>query len=149
MDALKWLLLSLSLACFAGCDGDNSSSDTLFHSGRERVTQGEYARAIPLLSQYLEESPRGHLASRAGLMLGKAYLGLDQLDEAEVAFESVVRDFPQTLEGHKCRYKLALLELLRDHRQAARERFLLLAQNPDGPLAPEARAMAALLARGP
>lgn len=119
-----------------------------FGQGRQLVTDGAYADAIPLLERYLGEHPAGRNASRACLFLGKAHAGLGDLDAARRWFERGVRDFPATLEGHKCRYKLALVDLWEGRKDAATAGFAALAARPDGPLAPEAAAMHAWLTRG-
>jgi hypothetical protein len=45
------------------------------------------------------------------------------------------------LEAHKSRYKLALIDLWQRNTDKAHHQFLSLAEKPDGPLAPEAKAM--------
>jgi len=79
-------------------------------------------------------------ASRAYLFLGKAFLGQLKFDDAARVFDDGARLFPETLEGHKCRYKRAVVDLLQGNNAAARARFANLAGHPDGPLAPEALA---------
>jgi TolA-binding protein len=117
----------------------------LFQEGRTLVVQGEYEKAVPVLEDYIEKHPKGEHASRAGLFLGKALLGQGRLKDARDAFEAVVRDHPETLEGHKCRYKLAVVAMLLGDAQDAVRRFDALASRPDGPLAGEARAMKTFL----
>ncbi len=118
--------------------GCNSNPEDHFAIGRSYVTQGQYEQAIPILKQYLQQHPDGPHSSRAGLFLGKAYMGLGDLAEAKRAFQRTVREYPDSLEAHKCRYKLALVDVFQSRPQEARKRFQQLADHPDGPLAPEA-----------
>lgn len=127
-------------------EATSRTANALFKEGRSLVTQGRYAHAVPTLEQYLREHPRGKHASRAGLFLGKAHLGLGQWDEAAAAFTLTIERYPQSLEAHKARYKLAVVALLRGDTADARDRFAAMARSPDGPLAPEAKAAAEFLA---
>ncbi|QDU95841.1 tetratricopeptide repeat protein [Lignipirellula cremea] len=136
-------LVVLPLVVLVGCRlqaGDDPAQDD-FHQGRTLVTGGKYALAIPLLTKFLAEHPQHQNASRAGLFLGKAHLGLGDYPAARIAFNDTVKNYPATLEGHKSRYKLALLSLLEGDRDQALAQFKTLAENPDGSLAPEAAAM--------
>ena len=101
ISAVVLVLLSL------GCVMQQGNRDS-FGSIRQLVCDGQYEKAIPKLKAY-----QGRHASRAGLFLGKAYLALGDLKMARQAFEDTVRKFPKTLEGHKCRYKLAMVTLAR------------------------------------
>jgi TolA-binding protein len=112
-----------------------------FGRGRRAVTEARYTDAIPELEQYLRDYPAGRNAGRARLFLGKARLGLDELDAAREQFEAVLRDYPESLEAHKSRYKLGLVALLRGNSEEALAVFSKMADEPDGPLAPEAQAM--------
>ena len=128
-------------------DGAISGSADNFTQGRLMVTEGRYEEALPLLEKYLTEEPRGKFASRAHFFIAKAHMGLGRFDMARQAFETTVREFPDTLEGHKSKYKLALLDYLEGRIDEARRKFKSLADHPDGPLAPEAQAMAEFLGR--
>ena len=142
------VLLVLGLvAAGARCESSREGRD-VFREGRRLVTVGHYEEALPVLERYLAEHPQGRQASRAGLFVGKAHLGLGELERAALAFEATARDYPDSLEAHKSRYKLALIALLRGERGDARARFAALAEAPDGPLAPEARAMRRMLDDG-
>lgn len=138
------LLLSLSLLVLTGCGG-RRSGDGRFQQGRDALKQGQYAEAIRLLEEHLDRNPQGRLASRASFLIAKAQLGLDDLDAAEREFQRTVRDFPQSEEHHKARFKLAEVALLRGDVDQAEAQFTELAQTPDGTLAPEAAAMARFL----
>lgn len=139
--------LLLFAAVWAVRAGAGSAKNDLFLEARELVTRGDYSLAAPLLEQYLKEHPGGEHASRAGLFLGKARLGLGQHDRAREAWELTRRDYAATLEGHKARYKLALLSMLEGDPETARAAFQAMADQPDGPLAPEAGALAHYLTR--
>lgn len=125
-----------------GCDTIvTNNGNKLFHEGRSLVVNGHYSDAIPVLSKYMRLHPSGKHASRAGLFLGKAYLALGDSAKAAETWSLTVKNYPTTLEGHKCRYKLALLFMLTGDKDKAIEAFGKLADSPDGPLAPEATAM--------
>jgi TolA-binding protein len=119
----------------AGCDARQKNAD--FEPIRQLVCQSKFADAIPKLEAY-----RGKHEFRAGLFLGKAYLGLGQIDKARAAFEKTVRRFPDTLEAHKCQYKLAMLTFLDGDQQAARVQFSKIS---NGPLTGEAAAFVRFL----
>lgn len=143
-------ILLLSCLFAAGCNsGRNASPNSDFDQGRSLVVAGKYAEAIPVLRRYLKEDPQGKHASRAGLFLGKAHLALGDIEAARQAFDDTHRNYPDSLESHKSKYKLAMISLLSGDRQDALERFQQLAQAPDGPLAAEATAMAEFLRQQP
>ena len=144
--ALALLLLSL-----VGCGDPRTKRgdvDRTFGRGRLLVTQGKYAEALPVLEEHLAARPTGKHASRAQFFIGKAYVGMGQLDKATAAFGEVVQIYPDSLEAHKARYKMALILLWQGKTNEARVQFAALADSPDGPLAPEAKQMAAHLAKG-
>ena len=134
-------LTLIGLTAATGCE----RAEDRFPAARALVTRGAYEEAIPDLRQYLKDNPQGKNASRARLFLGKAYMGLGRLDQARIAFAETIEKHPGSLEAHKSRYKLAVIDLLEDKEVEAARRFERLAQQPDGPLAPEATAMAAHL----
>lgn len=134
---LGYFLVSVLL--ILGCSNSREERE-LFLDGRERVVMGRYEDAVPVIEHYLSAYPQGKYASRAYLFLGKAFMGQLRFDDAARVFDDGARRFPETLEGHKCRYKRAVVDLLKGDKAAARVRFANLANNPDGPLAPEARA---------
>jgi len=118
-------------------------------SGLKASVVTDYEQAIPILQAYLKQRLQGKHASRAGLFLGKAFLGLGRLEEAKAAFRATVRDHPGSLEDHKCRYKLAVVAMLSGETQEAIRLFGELARNPDGPLVAEATVMQKFLLEGP
>ena len=132
-------LLAVGLA--AGCGDGWESRGNGFVSGRELVTQGRYADALPLLQGYLRDHPSGKHASRAHFFIAKAYIGLGNPAAARAAFQETIRQHAESLEAHKSRYKLGMIDFWEGDRAAARKRFAGLADRPDGPLAPEAGAM--------
>ena len=103
--------------------------------------RGQFATAIESLDGYLAEHPHGELASRASFLMAKAYIGLNEIDNARSQFERTIRDYPDTNEAHKSQYKLAFLSLLEGDDDDARERFARIADSPAGTLVPEAMAM--------
>ena len=112
-----------------------------FGEGRVLVMSGRYAEAVPRLEVYLDSFAAGRNRSRAGLFLGKAHLGRGEFELARAAFTETAERYPETLEAHKCRYKLCLLDLLEGDRASAAAGFRALAEDPDGSLAPEADAL--------
>lgn len=116
-----------------------------FTAGRTLVTEGRYESALEALEVYLDRWPDGEFACRAWLFVAKAHLARGDFEQARAALETCVRDFPDSLEAHKCRYKLAVLDLLEGDPAAARLRFEDLRSHPDGPLAAEAAAFARFL----
>ena len=144
--------LFLAAACavaLCGCQSKIAEQKDQFIQGREAVCSGRYEAAVPLLEAYLREFPTGEFASRAGLFLGKAHIALGNYSKARAAWQDTIDRFPETLEGHKCRYKLAVLALVQGHTADAQARFAAMAGAPDGPLAAEAGALAAYLKRIP
>jgi len=133
------LALLAILTVSAGCQQQEKSTDN-FESIRLQVCQGKYEQAIPALEAY-----RGKHESRAGLFLGKAWLGIGDYGKAREAFEITVKKFPGTLEDHKARYKLAWLSWVEGDAAQAKQQFEALANRPDGPLAAEAAAFAKAL----
>jgi TolA-binding protein len=140
-------LLSAAVACSSKRGAPPGASE--FKHARALVSQGRYADAIAALDTYLQARPRGAHASRAAFFLAKAKLGRGDIEGARAAFERTRREYPGSLEANKARYKLAFLLLLEGKRQDARAAFEALADHPDGPLAPEARAMAQYLSSHP
>ena len=141
---VNWCVLfsSVLLAALMGCGKARAPAAPKENfTGRQLVIEGKYKEAIPELEAYLRDNPKGKFASRSGLFLGKAHLALGQMDEAEKAFADTAAKHPGTLEAHKCRYKLALVAFFRGDLHNALKRFDELANRPDGPLAPEAKAM--------
>ncbi len=117
----------------------------LFQKGRTYVTRGQFQQAISVLDNYLEKYADGRYASRARFFLAKAYLGLGDMESAKSEFALTVRRYPGSLEAHKSRYKMALIDLWQGKRASALEQFQDLADHPDGPLTPEAKAMVLFL----
>ncbi|MDM8551670.1 tetratricopeptide repeat protein [Desulfobacterales bacterium HSG2] len=124
-----------------GRDRQSRKEKGLFGKGRTLVTQGKYQEAIPLLQKYLKKHSAGPNASRAQFFIGKAYIGLGNPDYAGAAFEATIQKYPRTLEAHKSFYKLGMIDFWQGRTDKARRRFAVLAQTPDGPMAPEAAAM--------
>lgn len=146
----RWFLAALlatSIGCQANAGPNVVRGSDKFQRGRALVCQGAYAEAIPVLEQYLAESPRGKHASRARFFIAKAHLGQLHFDAARKAFQQTVQDYPGSLEAHKSRYKLAQLDFLQGRVVEALGAFEKAAHTPNGPLAPEAAAFADYLRR--
>jgi TolA-binding protein len=102
------------------------------------VCTGRFAEGIDQLNRYVDAYPRGRNVSRAHLFLAKAHIGLNRTDKAKEIFNTILRDYPDSLEAHKARYKLAFMEYLEGNEAAALKGFESLAAGPDGPLCAEA-----------
>ena len=136
---LLLILMIVSIPACAKPRGGQASRE--FDAARLLVTQGKYAEAIPKLQTFQQQHPNHADASRAQFFIAKAYLGMDDLVSARSAFESVIQTYPGSLEAHKSEYKLALIDLWEGRSDEAVARFRSLAEHPNGPLAPEAKAM--------
>ncbi len=112
-----------------------------FGKGRQAVTEGRYQDAARLLDKYLADYPSGRNTSRAHFFLAKAQLGLGNVQRARGTFEYVIATYPDSLEAHKSRYKLGLMDLTEGKLPDARRRFAELVRSPNGPLVPEAKMM--------
>ena len=132
----------------SSCETRNTGSDALYRQGRDAVRSGDYEAGIAPLTEYLETYPSHRFASQSCLYLGKAYAALGRMSEARTAWERGRDEYPDTLEGHKCRYKLAWLSFIEGDSAAALAGFRAMADNPDGPLAAEAKAFADFLEKG-
>ena len=132
---MKLCFTLFAFVLLTGCG--QQSSPNQFESIRQIVCEGRYAEAIPKLEAY-----DGRHRSRAGLFLSKAQMGLGDMNKARQVFDDTIRNCPDSLEAHKCRYKLALLSMLQGNAQSAKKQFFALSTKPNGPLAAESRAMA-------
>jgi TolA-binding protein len=130
-------LLLAAVLILVGCQ---SGADDPFLVARRHFVKGDYAVAEKMLSQYVNQ-PGGQYASRAGLFLCKAGMARDDLPFAAKWCQWTIDNHPDSLEAHKCRYKLAVISLLQGDDELAASRFKAIADRPDGPLAAEARAM--------
>ena len=137
------LLAAVLLLAVSGCGRSNDAKQ--FHDARNLLIGGKYDQALPALDAYLETNSEGKFRSRAQFLIAKAQLGRGNLKEAKAAFVRTKNLYPQTLEAHKARYKLALVAMLEGRDQDAILQFERMARAPEGPLAPEAGAMARYL----
>ncbi|MEL6547026.1 MAG: tetratricopeptide repeat protein, partial [Myxococcota bacterium] len=134
-----------SVLSFGACQNKGHESRDAFRAARTLVTQGQYEQSVQALEGYLARWPQGKHASRATLFLGKANAALGDWEAAQSAWQSTAELFPKSPEAHKARYKLAMTALWRGDPDSALRQFKSLAAEPDGPLAPEATAMARYL----
>ena len=119
-----------------------------FGRGRNLVAQGDYAEAIQHLELYLKNQPGGKNASRASFFIAKALLGQGDLNAARIAFQRTIAVYPDSLEAHKSRYKLAMIDFWQGNRDEAIRRFTELAEAREGPDTPEAQMMLKYLQEG-
>lgn len=129
------------MAMLAECALVGNKERDEFLQARSLVTSGRYSEALQSLRDYEKEFPSSEYASRARFFVAKCYLGMNDPGSARVEFESVIQRFPDSVEAHKSRYKLAMIDLWEGNRERALQRFQAMAEKPDGPLAPEASAM--------
>ncbi len=143
------LVAACLLLTMAGCGTEsnaaNRKASATFAAIRADVLRGDYETTPDRLAKFIDAHPKHPDASRAGLFIGKCFLALGDLPAARQAFQTTVDTYPGTLEEHKCRYKLAVVTMLEGDREDAIRQFAAMADEPDGPLAPEAAAMAQYL----
>lgn len=128
------LIITVLLVALTGC-GDEPD---LFKNGRQQIIAGNYDSGIQMLESYLLNYSKEAHASRAQFFLGKAYLGIGDLKQAQREFELTITNYPNSLEAQKSRYKIAFIAFLEDDRHAAIERFQEIAEDKRNPLRPEA-----------
>lgn len=145
--AVRSVLIPVVLAAALSC-GQNAPGAVGRNSfpGRDLVSAGRYEEAVTVLARSFADEPDAAHASRVGLFLGKAHLALGHVGEARDAFQATIRRYPDSLEAHKSRYKLALIDLIEGDEPGALESFRAMSERPDGPLAAEATAMTRYLA---
>ncbi len=126
---------------YGGPPESKNFSSGHFGKGRSFVTHGEYDRGLKYLTTYDSRFPRGRNSARAGLFTGKAYLAKGNLKNARIAWRKVIKKHPETLEAHKCRYKMGLTYLIDGNNREALKFFKEVVSRKNGPLVPEAEAM--------
>lgn len=134
------VIAAVVLGCTSCGNGAGTAERDEFLAARQLVVDGKYQEATGRLEAFVAAHPGSKFNSRAGLFLGKAYLAQDDMPQAKKWFQWTVDHHAQTLEGHKCRYKLAMCSVLEENYGDASERFAALANKPDGPLAAESTA---------
>ncbi len=148
---LATIAVLIAVIGIAACTGGSArgGGKELFDEGKTLLLAGKYPEAITIFERYGDEHPKGNLASRAVLNLGKAHLALGDRDAAAAAFDDCIARFGDTIEGGKARSKRALVALFRGEVDDAKARFAKVAATPSDALAPEAKAFVAFLeARG-
>lgn len=136
--------ITTCIVLLAGCQARQDRA-ALFHNARGELMRGAYARAASEFERFLERFPDHALASRASFLLAKCHLGLNNYNVATRQFEATIREFPESEEAHKSRYKLGVIAMLSNFREAALQHFRPLVEQPDGVLAPEATALVRFL----
>ncbi|WP_425394976.1 tetratricopeptide repeat protein [Aeoliella sp.] len=134
------LVAAVVLGCTSCGNGAGTAQRDQFLAARQLVVDGKYQEATAPLEAFITQHPGNKFCSRAGLFLGKAYLAQDDMAQAKKWFQWTVDNHAQTLEGHKCKYKLAMCAVLEEQYDKASDQFATLAEKPDGPLAAEATA---------
>lgn len=142
---LPCLLVALTILNHCGKHGSSAELDE-FLRARQLVLDGRYDEALPALDAFLQRYGSGKYASRAQFFRGKVRIGQGRYVEARREFEQTMRDFPSSDEAQKARYKIAMIDMVQGRRAEALRAFQQLAEDPDGPLAPEARMMVEFLA---
>ena len=144
MKVQQLLAVVLGIVFVSGCQGAGKEKQR-FLDARQKVVEGQFAAAQPLLRSFLDEHPDSQYASRAGLFLGKAYLGMRKFEESRAAFQETIDRYPESLEAHKSRYKIAVVDMLVGETREALHQFESIAKNAEGPLTGEATVMADFL----
>ena len=136
------LTTTIALACtLVACKQKQTNE---FTNARALVVEGNYKEAIARLEHFAKPKPGSPQASRAGLFLFKAYVGKNQYGDAARWCNWTIENYVESLEAHKCEYKLALLDLWQGRSQTARDKFEAMSKSI-GPLRVEAAAMARFL----
>ena len=117
---------------------DKPKNSARFGPMRDMVVSGKYDEAIASLEAYVDKSPTGRDASRAGLFLFKANFAKENYDEAKKWCDWTIKNHPQSLEARKCEFKTGLVLLPQDKPEEALKRFESIAIAKNNPLRPEA-----------
>jgi outer membrane protein assembly factor BamD len=100
----RWLLLPLAFGVVAGLlAGCGASTVPAVHSEPERLAQGrraleqrEYNVALELLKSYVENNAGGAEVDQAIELLGESHLRIKEWGEAQIQFERLLRDYPES-----------------------------------------------------
>lgn len=134
------VVLALGIVSLASCGPSAPAESRELLEGRRLIARGQYAEAVRALDAFANSGTSGREACAAGVLIGKANLGLGKRVEAREAWIRTERACPESPEAHECRYHLAVLSLLEGDRAAALRQFRVLADHPDGIMAPDAAA---------
>lgn len=133
-------LLVIALA-FTGCQNQRPAKQNGFDSIRNAILKGDFDNSIPKLEDFIAQYPDSKDTSRAGLFLFKCHAALREFDKASQWCDWTIKNHSTSPEAHKCRYKLGLISLWKHDVESAKVQFASLADQPDGPLAAEAKRM--------
>jgi TolA-binding protein len=143
----------LMLCCNCLCSGCKNPSRgavaAQFDAARALLLRGRFEMARKALTDFVEEHSSHHLAGRATFLLAKSYTGLEDFDNAQLWFSRTIERFPKSEEAHKARFKLAMVDLLCDDTDSAKQKLARLLEAANGPYVPEARAFLTYLERFP
>ena len=140
----RWCLFGVllcSIGLGTGCTRAKKQQAREFNEARQIVIEGDYAAGVERLKVFLQKNPKSVDASRAGLFLFKAYLAQGEFENAAKWCSWTIQEHPNSLEAHKCQYKLAMLTMLQGKQDEASKRFGELADLSKGPYSAEATAM--------
>lgn len=111
----------------------------LFLRGEIDLFAGAYVPAISAFERFLDEAANDLRAGQAWFGIGHSHVGLGQWDDANVAFERVLRDYPNCTCFGEVWLARARLESSRGAPAAGRRIYRTFArEHPHDPLAPEA-----------
>lgn len=74
---------------------DERLAERVFYVGRFYFRTGEYLSAIPRFEDLLEKYPKAEVAPRTLYYLVRSHLELDREEEARLALQKMVEDFPE------------------------------------------------------
>jgi soluble lytic murein transglycosylase len=77
----------------------------LWGLGRTELADGRYQQAIDVLINLTETFPESTYSARAYFLLGQAYYGLNQYQDAEQAYDTYMRRVPGVPEGYVQEYR--------------------------------------------
>jgi outer membrane protein assembly factor BamD len=89
-------LAGLLAGCAAGVIPSIRSEEERLTEGRKALERGEYNVAIELLKSYVANNAGGADVDRAIELLGESFLGTKQWAEAQIQFERLLRDYPES-----------------------------------------------------
>ena len=134
-------LLLVGVTLTIGCDGkpQMSVADS-FQAARSEVHAGSFDAALQKLTQFEKANPNSTFASRTAFLKAKCLLGKEDLQSAIEGFESVIDRYPDSLESKKSRFKLAMIDILEEKPDSAKQRLSAIVAAGNNPFMPESKA---------
>ncbi len=90
-----WQQMVITLPTTAGSRNDNHNSN--FLTAIQRIQQGDFVAALPLVEQLQQSHPQDH---SAWFLLGNVYAGVGRLSEAESCYSACIALSPESYTGY-------------------------------------------------